>query len=29
VIDATYVLEDDMHIRVEAAENQGDVFFID
>lgn len=29
VNDATYVLEDDMHIRVKAAENQGDVFFID
>jgi hypothetical protein len=29
VIDATYVLENDMHIRVEATENQGDVFFID
>lgn len=29
LIDATYVLEDDMHIRVEAAENQGDIFFID
>jgi hypothetical protein len=29
VIDATHVLEDDMHIRVEAVENQGDVFFID
>ena len=27
--DATYVLEDDMHIRIEASENQGDVFFID
>jgi hypothetical protein len=27
--DATHVLEDDMHIRVEAVENQGDVFFID
>lgn len=29
VIDATYVLENDMHIRIKAAENQGDVFFID
>ena len=29
VTDATHVLEDDMHIRVEAIENQGDVFFID
>lgn len=29
VTDATNVLEDDMHIRVEAIENQGDVFFID
>ncbi|MFW9793737.1 MAG: hypothetical protein ACFFEE_05525 [Candidatus Thorarchaeota archaeon] len=29
VADATHVLEDDMHIRVEAIENQGDVFFID
>lgn len=29
VSDATHVLEDDMHIRVEAIENQGDVFFID
>ncbi|MFX1481895.1 MAG: hypothetical protein ACFFCP_01755 [Promethearchaeota archaeon] len=29
VLDATYVLEDDMHIRIQAAENQGDVFFID
>ncbi|MFW9975149.1 MAG: hypothetical protein ACFFDQ_07795 [Candidatus Thorarchaeota archaeon] len=29
VADATHVLENDMHIRVEAAENQGDVFFID
>ncbi|MFX1561515.1 MAG: hypothetical protein ACFFBL_13070 [Promethearchaeota archaeon] len=29
VNDATYVLEDDMHIRVEAIENQGDIFFID
>jgi phosphohistidine swiveling domain-containing protein len=29
VTDATYVLETDMHIRVEAIENQGDVFFID
>jgi hypothetical protein len=27
--DATYVLENDMHIRVVASENQGDVFFID
>jgi len=29
VTDATHVLEDEMHIRVEAVENQGDVFFID
>ena len=29
VNDATHVLENDMHIRVEASENQGDVFFID
>ncbi|MFW9767729.1 MAG: hypothetical protein ACFFF9_02690 [Candidatus Thorarchaeota archaeon] len=29
VEDATHVLEDDMHIRIEAVENQGDVFFID
>ena len=29
VSDATHVLEDNMHIRVEAIENQGDVFFID
>ncbi|MFW9806773.1 MAG: hypothetical protein ACFFFK_08600 [Candidatus Thorarchaeota archaeon] len=29
VRDATYVLEDEMHIRVKASENQGDVFFID
>lgn len=29
VTDATYVLENGMHIRVEASENQGDVFFID
>jgi phosphohistidine swiveling domain-containing protein len=29
VNDATNVLEDDMHIRIEAIENQGDVFFID
>lgn len=29
VTDATHVLEDDMHIRVEAIENQGDVYFID
>ncbi len=27
--DATHVLEQDMHIRIEAVENQGDVFFID
>lgn len=27
--DAIYVLENDMHIRVEAVENQGDIFFID
>ncbi len=29
VTDATHVLEDDMHIRVKAIENQGDVYFID
>lgn len=29
VVDATYVLENDMHIRIKAAENQGDIFFID
>jgi len=29
VTDATHVLENDMHIRVKAVENQGDVFFID
>lgn len=29
VNDATHVLEEDMHIRIEAVENQGDVFFID
>ena len=29
VNDATHVLEQDMHIRIEAVENQGDVFFID
>ena len=29
VNDATHVLEQDMHIRIKAAENQGDVFFID
>ena len=29
VVDATYVLENDMHIRIVAAENQGDIFFID
>ena len=29
VLDATYVLEQDMHIRIEAIENQGDIFFID
>ncbi len=29
VTDATYVLEQDMHIRIEATENQGDIFFID
>ena len=27
--DAIYVLENDMHIRVEAVVNQGDIFFID
>jgi hypothetical protein len=26
---ATHVLEENMHIRIEAVENQGDVFFID
>ena len=29
VVDATYVLENDMHIRITASENQGDIFFID
>ncbi len=29
VNDATHVLEENMHIRIEAVENQGDVFFID
>jgi len=29
VKDATYVLEDGMHIRLEATENQCDIFFID
>jgi hypothetical protein len=29
VADASHVMENDMHIRVIAAENQGDVFFID
>ncbi|MHA2151076.1 MAG: hypothetical protein ACXAAO_13560 [Candidatus Thorarchaeota archaeon] len=29
VTDATHVLEENMHIRIEAVENQGDVFFID
>jgi len=29
VIDATHVLEDGMHIRIEATENQCDIFFID
>ncbi len=29
VSDATHVLEEGMNIRVEAIENQGDVFFID
>ncbi len=29
VEDATHVLENDMHIRIEAVENQGDIFFID
>jgi len=29
VTDATSVLENDMHIRVFAHENQGDIFFID
>lgn len=29
VKDATYVLEDGMHLRLEATENQCDIFFID
>jgi len=29
VIDATHVLEEGMHIRLEATENQCDIFFID
>lgn len=29
VKDATHVLEDGMHIRIEASENQADIFFID
>lgn len=29
VIDAVHVLEDGMHIRLEATENQCDIFFID
>ena len=29
IADASHVLENDMHIRVVAKENQGDVFFID
>lgn len=29
VEDATHVLENGMHIRIEAVENQGDIFFID
>ncbi len=29
VADASHVLENEMHIRVTASENQGDVFFID
>ena len=29
VLDATHVLEDGMHIRLEAKENQCDIFFID
>jgi hypothetical protein len=29
VADASHVMENDMHIRVSASENQGDVFFID
>jgi hypothetical protein len=29
VADASHVMENDMHIRVTASENQGDVFFID
>jgi len=29
IADASHVLENDMHIRVTASENQGDVFFID
>ena len=29
IADASHVLENDMHIRVVAKENQGDIFFID
>jgi hypothetical protein len=29
VADASHVMENDMHVRVSASENQGDVFFID
>jgi len=29
VIDATHVLEDGMHLRLEATENQCDIYFID
>ncbi|MFX0044467.1 MAG: hypothetical protein ACFE8Z_01340 [Candidatus Hermodarchaeota archaeon] len=29
IADASHVLENDMHIRIVAKENQGDVFFID
>ncbi|MHA2601700.1 MAG: hypothetical protein AM324_006175 [Candidatus Thorarchaeota archaeon SMTZ1-83] len=29
IADASHVLENDMHIRVAAKENQGDIFFID
>ena len=29
VEDARHVLENDMHLRIEAVENRGDIFFID
>ncbi|MGD9381685.1 MAG: hypothetical protein PVI03_04500 [Candidatus Thorarchaeota archaeon] len=29
IADASHVMENDMHIRVSASENQGDVFFLD